>query len=161
MKKLFEILDSDDDNQVCDAMVGYYNDIYHYLVKNKSILTTIFNIPDIVVVRDSDNWEDLVRSDVAEQLEINIEDVMQDQISGEVQINLKFQLETKDITALNQLLLNEGLTLIRGLDILKNILKEKYKIGSKVRLSVHIDNLIDIDTRQPTDYFLLISFYKV
>lgn len=160
MKKLNEILDSDD-NQVCDAMVEYYNDIYHYLVKNKSILTTIFNIPDILVVRDSDSWEDLVRSDVAEQLEVNIEDVMQDQIFGEVQINLKFQLETKDLMQLNQLLLNEGLTLIRGLDILKDILREKYKVSSKVRLSVHIDNLIDIKTRQPTDYFLLISFYKV
>lgn len=147
----------DNDNILEEELEGFYTEVYEFFQTKETILKTLFNIPDIKLSKIN---TDFIHDMVEEIREATLDNYISGGSGDLVSIyRLDFLLVTKDVKRVEELLQQEGVTLLKGLNLTNTILRENFNLEG-VQTTVHIDTDIDVETRENSAYYLQVQLLK-
>lgn len=147
----------DNDSTLVEELESFYQEVYNFFQTKESILKTLFNIPDIKITKVDD--ENHIYDMVAEIRDNLVDEFIVGNLTEVTTYTLNYLLTTKDFQRIEDLLKQEGVTLLKGLNLTNTILKENFNLGA-IQTTVHIDTDIDIETRKNSAYYLQIQLFK-
>lgn len=147
----------DNDNTLEEELEGFYTEVYEFFQTKETILKTLFNIPDIKLSKIN---TDFIHDMVEEIREATLDNYISGDRGDLVSIyRLDFLLVTKDVKRVEELLQQEGVTLLKGLNLTNTILRENFNLEG-IQTTVHIDTDIDVETRENSAYYLQVQLLK-
>ena len=147
----------DNDNTLEEELEGFYTEVYEFFQTKETILKTLFNIPDIKLSKIN---TDFIHDMVEEIREATLDNYISGGSGDLVSIyRLDFLLVTKDVKRVEELLQQEGVTLLKGLNLTNTILRENFNLEG-IQTTVHIDTDIDVETRENSAYYLQVQLLK-
>lgn len=147
----------ENDSKLVEELESFYQEVYEFFLTKESILKTLFNIPDIKLSKLED--ENHILDMVTEIRENLVDEFICGSSTDVTTYKLNYLLTTKEISKIEDLLRQEGITLLKGLNLTNTILRESFELGD-IQMTVHIDTDIDIETRQNCAYYLQIQLFK-
>lgn len=155
MQDLTTLLNNDE--KLAENLCGFYENLYNYFEEEKAVLTTLFTLPDISLTKLN---EEAITLMVLEVLEEETDIIIQ---GGSVPLKtfeLNYIINTANLSRITTLFESEGMTLINGLKLVNDILKERFDFGDEVTTGVHLDTHINRVSREVEFYYLQIKIYK-